>query len=238
MDSGSETTVADKNEKLADEVKETLEDELNMSEDFAQNHAKKIRLDVEPTAEPETKSILNFQTINLTSILYSMGEIIDIDIDSETIQMIIKYNNIKFKTTLDRNSQSVANLIEYNNSETFTDLIGGDILVAKVDNYRYKIFIPKNVSTIGKLRYKLDGLNVKLYIAIQIFFKKYKRILLVILAVLSNYAIFAGLKTLTILFTTLFISVLGYQVIVVVLHKIFQILRGSNYEQEIFKSTE
>lgn len=238
MDSDSEKTVVENNEQLADEVKETLEDELNMSEEFAQNQAEQIRLDVKPNAEPETTSMLNFQNVNLDSLLYSMGEITDINIDDETIQMILVYNNTKFETTLERNSQAVANLMEYNNSETFIELIGGKIVVAKVNKHQYKAFIPKNVSTIGKSRYKLDGLNVKSYIAIQIFFKKYRRIMLIVLAILSNYAIYAGLKNLTILFTTVFVVVVGYQLVIALLHKIFHILSGSNYEQDMSKYTE
>ena len=167
-------------EELSNDVREDLEDEIG--EDLAEQKAKEIQINSMNNGEPNKKTSINtirekledIYKFNLdTNKLHTTGTIENIEpIQNNQIEFTIKRSDMNKKDTiyLTKDSTELANLVEYKNVDKVSELQGKTISYRN-EGYtrkREKYIIPKNLSNISKLRYKLFKKNLKLKNSIEV----------------------------------------------------------------------
>lgn len=156
-------------ELLSEEVQQELVTDTGIEQEKAEQFAEQIRLNELVTKQPNTESYSSIfrtkigQTYNLLRNTLSQktryATVEDI-YPTETDQVAIEITHPEYSRTLTAKvhpqSPQLSNLMEYHNVDNPTKLINKQILISNVNKrIPTQLNIPKNVSIIGKYKYKV-----------------------------------------------------------------------------------
>lgn len=154
-------------EKLSEDVRESLKDELDDPE-LANQKADEIKLNNMNNAEPRTGSTLReisdklkeltdkFKLINSYKESSQNRKIVDIKPRDNSIIFKMKSDSTR-DLALEKNSKALANLVEYKNVDNIMDLKNKNIQYIEIGVHE-KYIIPYKLSLIHKFKYKCHNI--------------------------------------------------------------------------------